>query len=241
MENATSYKEISLIYDAAIDPSTSFLSFLQRFLGKKKLKVLDIGCGTGKYSLPLAKAGHNVLGVDSSKEMLTVARKNANKEKVKIKFRQGDARNLNVGNDFDLVVSCDCLNHFLEKKELTEVFESAFKTLGKRGKFVFQLCTRKYFENMNKEESYAGRVGKNFFVWEDIFYEDISEINISIFLDKGNNLFKRIEGTVLQRAYPKSYIAGALKKAGFEKVKVLGTLFREPEHGDETHYFVAKK
>ncbi|MHB1828454.1 MAG: class I SAM-dependent DNA methyltransferase [Steroidobacteraceae bacterium] len=71
--------------------------------------ILDLGCGTGAHALRFAKAGHNVLGVDVSAEMLSLAR-----EKLAavtsglagaVEFQQSDIRNLAVNKTFDAVVS----------------------------------------------------------------------------------------------------------------------------------------
>lgn len=64
--------------------------------------VLDVGCGTGNHSLPLARRGYSVVGVDLSQEMLARARTKLGDADVT--FLQGDARTLDLGRTFDAVL-----------------------------------------------------------------------------------------------------------------------------------------
>jgi 2-polyprenyl-3-methyl-5-hydroxy-6-metoxy-1,4-benzoquinol methylase len=57
------------------------------------LKIIDIGCGTGRHSIELAKRGYSVTGVDLSGSMLERAREKAGQNDVQIDFLQLDARN----------------------------------------------------------------------------------------------------------------------------------------------------
>ena len=78
----------------------------------KSLRVLDVGCGTGRHAIPMAKKGAQVLALDPSPEMLAKARKKAQKEDLKIVFRLGTVES--VGSDigeFDLVLCCLVLSH----------------------------------------------------------------------------------------------------------------------------------
>ena len=77
-----------------------------------KPTVLDVGTGTGRAALPLARAGARVTGVDASEEMLNVARARAAADAVNVTFRLGDAHALDVGDrSFDVVVCLRVIMH----------------------------------------------------------------------------------------------------------------------------------
>jgi len=69
-------------------------------------KALDLGCGTGNYTIELAKRGADVVGIDTSEEMLGCARIKAQKADIKASFKAADAMNLPFpDSSFDAVLS----------------------------------------------------------------------------------------------------------------------------------------
>ena len=68
--------------------------------------ALDVGCGTGSYTIELAKLGADVVGIDSSEEMLAWARIKAQKADIEASFMAADATNLPFpDSSFDTVIS----------------------------------------------------------------------------------------------------------------------------------------
>ncbi len=86
---------------------------LADFLGDlHNSNALDVGCGTGRAALALAKLGASVIGVDSSPEMLRVGRSNAAIAGLPIEFCPGDANSLAfTDRSFDTVISLRVLMH----------------------------------------------------------------------------------------------------------------------------------
>lgn len=85
------------------------LAFLDPLRG---CRILDVGTGTGRAALLMAREGAQVTGVDASEEMLAVARHRAAQEGVDIRFRTGDAQALEfAARSFDAVVSLRLLMH----------------------------------------------------------------------------------------------------------------------------------
>jgi SAM-dependent methyltransferase len=69
-------------------------------------RLLDVACGTGNLSIPAARAGAVVTGVDIATNLLEAARARARREGVDIKFEEGDAEDLPYADgQFDVVVS----------------------------------------------------------------------------------------------------------------------------------------
>ncbi len=72
----------------------TWMSLLQKTLGPKPLKILDVGTGTGVIALLLTEMGHNVTGIDLSEDMLARAREKARKANMPVEFLEGDAENV---------------------------------------------------------------------------------------------------------------------------------------------------
>ncbi|MFZ5967960.1 MAG: class I SAM-dependent methyltransferase [Bacillota bacterium] len=76
------------------------------FQPKPGMRILDVGCGTGNFSIKLAKMGCKVIGVDISEEMLAIARKKAADAKLDMEFHQMDVYHLDFeDNSFDGIFS----------------------------------------------------------------------------------------------------------------------------------------
>ena len=80
--------------------------FLSEQLGRKQLKILDAGTGTGFLHIPLVELGHKVVGVDLSQGMMSICRRKAQEKGLEIDLRMGDVESLDLEDEsFDAVVS----------------------------------------------------------------------------------------------------------------------------------------
>jgi ubiquinone biosynthesis O-methyltransferase len=97
---------------------------LDLFKVQKGMKVLDVGCGTGNFSIKLAKMGCEVIGIDISDEMLKVAKDKAKREGLNIKFYNMDVYNMKFeDNCFDGVISVTAFEFLKDpNKAIKEMF-----------------------------------------------------------------------------------------------------------------------
>jgi len=81
------------------------LKFLKRIFNKHKVKsILDVGCGTGRHSIALHKAGFTVQGIDLEVGMIDYAKKTSKEQNLQIPFEVQDMRKINVNKKFDAVI-----------------------------------------------------------------------------------------------------------------------------------------
>ena len=74
--------------------------------GHKKLKILDVGCGTGYFSILLSKLGHQVTGIDLTPDMIEKGKLLAEEEHASCELVVMDAEQLQFADDsFDVVIS----------------------------------------------------------------------------------------------------------------------------------------
>jgi len=104
----------------------------------RKIKILDIGCGTGRHAIELAKRGYNVTGIDLSADQLALAKKKARSAGAEVKFLQRDARTLDYLEEFDLVIMiCEGAFSLMETDEMNfEILSNATRALKKGGKLI---------------------------------------------------------------------------------------------------------
>lgn len=115
------------------------VDFIEKEIDFDKTKrILDIGCGTGRHAVELAKRGYTVTGVDLSKDQLNRAMEKAKKENVSVDFQVADARNLSFDREFDLVIMiCEGAFPLMETDEMNyEILVNAQKALKPGGKFI---------------------------------------------------------------------------------------------------------
>lgn len=114
--------------------------FIEREINyNKAAQILDLGCGTGRHSIELAKRGYQVTGIDLSESQLTRAKQKASAQNLSINFARQDARKLNFFAEFDLVIMlCEGAFPLMETDEMNwQILRNASNALKPNGKLIF--------------------------------------------------------------------------------------------------------
>ncbi|MBU0893938.1 MAG: class I SAM-dependent methyltransferase [Nanoarchaeota archaeon] len=102
----------------------------------KPCKVLDVVCGEGFYAIYLTKQGFEVTGIDISENAINLAKQNAEKAGVKIKFIATNVEDLNKINEkFNFILEWAILHHISHERRKKYVKEIN-KLLNKNGKYL---------------------------------------------------------------------------------------------------------
>ncbi len=103
----------------------------------KPCKTIDLGCGTGYYSIYLASVGFDVTGIDVSPTAIKIAQENAKKKGIKCNFFVADVLgNLNeVKGTFDFAYDWELLHHIFPEQRRIYV-KNVHKILSPRGKYL---------------------------------------------------------------------------------------------------------
>jgi SAM-dependent methyltransferase len=112
--------------------------------------ILELGCGTGRITIPMVKAGHEVEGADASLPMLNVLRAKADNhltplERERLSLREIDMRDYESSRSFALIICpYSAFNYLLEELEQTKVLEKARELLRPGGRFVLDTFVPHY-------------------------------------------------------------------------------------------------
>jgi ubiquinone/menaquinone biosynthesis C-methylase UbiE len=101
--------------------------------------VLEIGCGTGRVTIPLYRMKYQVTAIDVTPAMLGNARKIAKRKGLNINYQNGDARKLELKNaTFDNVIFCfNGWSQIPGKKNRYQVLQEVYRVLKPGGYYVF--------------------------------------------------------------------------------------------------------
>ncbi|HEU4905382.1 MAG TPA: class I SAM-dependent methyltransferase [Solirubrobacterales bacterium] len=104
-------------------------------------RVLDLACGIGRHSLELRRRGFEVVGVDISPDLLAMAEQNAGEAALEVTFMQADLRELELAEEFDLVLSLNdgAVGYFETDAENRRTFEVIARALRAGGGHLVQL------------------------------------------------------------------------------------------------------
>ncbi len=127
------------LYDAVVPPGPCE-GFYRELANRTGGAVLELACGTGRLSVPIAEDGHEVVGLDSSAAMLRAAQLKAEAAGVGVAFVEGDMRSFDLGRSFALVIlSCNSLCHLTTNEELIEALRLVGRHLAPGGLFAFDI------------------------------------------------------------------------------------------------------
>lgn len=103
-------------------------------------RVLDLACGSGRFTIPLARAGLEVVAGDLSADMLDGARRAAVAAGVEVSFHQLDMRDFELPVAFDtIVVAANSVMHLLTHDDFQRFFAGVSRHLAPDGRLVFDV------------------------------------------------------------------------------------------------------
>ncbi len=174
----------------------------------KEISILDVGCGTGRHSIELARRGYRVTGIDLSKALLNKARQKASEAGVKVRFTEKDARALDFQKEFDLaLILCEGAFSLMEDDQMDyRILEGISAALKDKAKFIMTTGNA-LFQLKNQSENGTF---------------DILTLRETFKLEVTDDDGYKKELQCNQRYYLPSEISWRLKSLGFRKIEFFG-------------------
>lgn len=209
-------------------------------------EVLDLGCGTGAMTFPLRERGYDMIGLDISYEMLSVAKETAiEKGADDILWLCQDMRQFELyGTVQGAVCALDGINHLSGVRDLDLCFKLLHNYIEPGGVFVFDVNTPKKFASFYGDNDYILEDEGVMCCWQNSYdrRRGICTFYLTVFEENEDGTWRRTDTEQRERCYSRRKLENALEAAGFEVCGFFGGFdFVEATDGDMRWYIAAKR
>ena len=206
--------------------------------------LLDLGCGTGKMTLELARRGYDMTGIDISPEMLNVARERAESEELDVLWLCQDMTEFELYGTVDVALCClDGINHLTDPSSLKKTFALVHNYLSPDGLFIFDVNGKHKFENIYSDRAYVMEEDGAVCIWQNAYNDKskICDFYITLFKEEEDGSYTRYDESERERMYTCRALKTALISAGFEFIGAYSDFdFSPATDASERIYIVAK-
>jgi len=242
------YAHLASVYDhlMADAPYDRWLAWLEQVwerLGRPR-QVIDLGCGTGTISIPLAKRGYRVTGVDLSAEMLAVAYDKAKQEQADVIWVEQDMRELSLPAADAVISLCDSLSYLTEEEDVRQTFQRVFAHLKTGGTFLFDVHSPYKMLHGFGDQTFTLNEEEVSYIWQCFCDPARLEVEhqLTFFIRQENGFYLRVEEAHAQRAYPPVQMISWLRETGFADIVLTADFHHLPPQEDsERLFFVTRK
>lgn len=248
MEN---YKGLAYIYDYLLSgvDYEEWADYIEQIFEYYAIspcdKIMDLACGTGSSTLPWAKRGYKVYGLDIAPHMLKIAREKAENTMLDVVFLEGDMRSFKAPLLVDAALLYqDGLNYLLNPEDVRRAFAAIYKALRPGGFFIFNLNHVEKLPASPAAEVYWVEDEELTMVWESCLEvrEKTWRINFVAFLHQGDGLYQKIQEEHKERSYSHKEILDLLEDTGWIlRACYRGFTFQEPCQEDRNVFYVLQR
>lgn len=230
------YQQISKYYDYIFPSGKEQLKFIKESTGLPEKKILDVACGSGTYSIELAKLGFELTATDLDDEMVRLTKEKAKAEGLKIDVLKCDMRELEdkIQTKFDGVFCIgNSIVHLGSIEDIFDTLKQMYNLLEKDGVLILQIIN---YDRIIKFHVSELPVVKNNEIGLEFIrkYEYIEEnglINFNTTLTVSNGgVEEKYENSVELLPVLSSEMNKLLMEAGFAKVQLFGDFNYSPYH-----------
>ncbi len=206
--------------------------------------VCDLGCGSGGVTIPMAKLGYDMIGIDLSEDMLSIAAEKSKAQGVNPLYLNQDMCDFELYGTVDaFICALDGINYITNKRDLKRCFKLANLYLNPNGIFIFDINTKFKFENTFANNTFVYDMEDVFCVWQNNYDKRsaLCEFQITIFGGDGE-LKRRYDETHIERCYTVDELVSAVEGANFKVEGIFDDQsFKKEKENSQRLYFVVRK
>lgn len=247
------YQEFAYLYDEFMDeiPYEKWCDNLYSILKDNGIEdglICELGCGTGNMTELLSQLGYDLIGIDSSEDMLEVAREKLYElefdEEPPILYLEQDMRSFELFGTVRAFVSvCDSMNYLLTEDDILKTLKLVNNYLDPDGLFIFDMKSAFFYEKLGQGTISDVREDCAY-IWDND-YDPESGINtyvLTLFEKDEDGKYIRSEELHRQRSYKPELIKALIEKSGmkFEGLLDAATM-KEPTSETERYIFIARE
>ena len=243
------YTAFASVYDrlmADVDYTgwARFYHTLMEKYGVARGKVCECACGTGSLTIPLARLGNQMTGVDLSPDMLFEASQKARKMGAMIPFVKQDMRSLHLHRQMDAVLCTnDGLNYLKDAAELTDFFRAAWVALRPGGGLFMDVSTPYKLENVLGDHFIGDENEDIAYLWQNRYNRTHAyvDLNLAIFVRQKDETYVRIGESQRQYAHSAQRITELLEAVGYTDVCVFADKKLQSPAPHELRWFISAR
>ena len=225
-----SYRALAECYDRLMetdyDARADYLLSLFRLHGQKPRTLLDLACGSGSLTAALCARGMDMVGVDLSQDMLSLA---AEKCPDSLLLCQ-DMRELDLYDVVDgAVCTLDSFNHLLKTADLAAVFARLRLFIAPGGLLIFDVNTPYKHRHVLGNNTFVLEDDEVMCVWQNALNDKTCTVDMALdfFWECEDGRYERTSDTVRERAYSLNTWQKLLETAGFALLAVYDDMTTE--------------
>lgn len=243
------YHDFASVYDRLQDTDyerfADYYEEIFKKFGCKPELIVDLACGTGNITLPLAKRGYDMIGIDLSVEMLNIAREKAVIAGQDILFLNQDMTEFELYGTVDAVVcALDGVNYLTENGQLEQLFQLTENYLNPNGIMIFDINTEYKLKDILGGKTFVNEENGIYYVWQN-FYEDstnICQFVLNFFQKQEDGSYLRFDEFQEERAYTETEIRCLAERSGLEFLGCFSPFsFLPPTKQEERIFFALRK
>jgi 2-polyprenyl-3-methyl-5-hydroxy-6-metoxy-1,4-benzoquinol methylase len=141
------------LYDAANALKEIELEFFSDLARQYGSPILDVACGTGRLTIPLAEQGYTMTGVDITSEMLKTAQEKSEHLSLPINWIEADVRKLMMNQNYQIIYTTgNAFQAFLTRETQEGLLQFVHKHLHPKGVFAFETRNPVLSELLKKQD-----------------------------------------------------------------------------------------